>query len=942
MTSYCVRNLFATFVFAVSSLGQIGSAYADDLAGWNQTLQRISSGVVSIRVDSTRAFDTEWNSSSQATGFVVDAKRGLILTNRHVVTAGPVTAEAIFLNNEEVRLTPVYRDPVHDFGLYRYDPSELRYIEPAELPLYPDGAVVGREIRVIGNDAGEQLSILSGTIARLDREAPVYGAGKYNDFNTYYFQAASGTSGGSSGSPVIDINGRVIALNAGGSAQAASSFFLPLDRIARAVELIRDDEPVARGTLQTIFVVEPFDELRRLGLTRELETDIREQFPESTGMLVVRQVINNAPADDKLTPGDIVRAVNGKTVVDFVTLASILDAGVGGDVNIEIERGGTKLTYPLPITDLHAISPDRFLQFGNAIVHNLSYQQARHYNRPIQGVYISNPGYIFASAAVPRGAVITEFNGQPVIDIDQLENVLDTLADGDKATVRYVTLGAPKTEVVRLIRMDRRWFPAVHCTRNDTTGSWPCRDLAPGPKATPAQVATTQFVSADNAIERALAPSLVLVNFDMPYGVSGIAEKHYYGTGVIVDKARGLVVVDRNTVPVRMGDVKLTFAGSLEVDAKVETIHPLHNLAMLRYDPTLIGDTPVSDIRFSGKTLKPADSVWVVGLGGDHRLSQQQTEVASVDALTLPLMRTLRFRDRNLEAISVINAPSNIDGVLSDAKGRVHALWSSFAVQSGKSLDQAYRGIAADVVQEFVEKVRSGQSFYSLEAEFGYMPLATARKLGLPESRAEALERHNPRRRQALVVNRLTGGSPASKVLKVGDIVLAVDGQTVNTFRDVERATQRDSVSLDVWRNDEEVLVALDTAKLSGRGIDRALAWAGALLQTPHRALSVQRGLEPTGVYVAFFNYGSPATRYRLWAGRRIIEVDGNPTPDMDSFIAAIKNKQDRESVRLKTVSFNDAVEVTTLKLDMKYWAPYELTLTESGWERSAVSAAEN
>ena len=64
---------------------------------WAGTLERISTGVVSIRVDSTRAFDTEWNSSSQATGFVVDAERGLILTNRHVVTPGPVVAEAIFL-----------------------------------------------------------------------------------------------------------------------------------------------------------------------------------------------------------------------------------------------------------------------------------------------------------------------------------------------------------------------------------------------------------------------------------------------------------------------------------------------------------------------------------------------------------------------------------------------------------------------------------------------------------------------------------------------------------------------------------------------------------------------------------------------------------------------------------------------------------------------------
>jgi len=378
------------------------------------------------------AFPRGWcryASTARGLGFVVDATRGIILTNRHVVTPGPVTAEAVFRNNEEVRLTPIYRDPVHDFGFFRYDPAELQYITPAELPLVPGGAGIGKEIRVIGNDAGEQLSILAGTIARLDRQAPVYGRGKYNDFNTFYFQAASGTSGGSSGSPVVNIDGEVVALNAGANSSAASSFFLPLDRIERALQDLRAGNAVSRGTLQTTFQSKAFDELKRLGLTAESEREARSKDSTQTSMLTVDQVIPESPAAGKLAPGDILIRINGKLTTEFVPLAAVLDSHVGQEIEIELERGGKQLIHTVRVDDLHSITPDEYLEFGDGTVNTLSYQQARHYNRKPSGVYVANPGYLLSKSAIPRGAVILEMDGKPVNDLDDFEAALDRCAN---------------------------------------------------------------------------------------------------------------------------------------------------------------------------------------------------------------------------------------------------------------------------------------------------------------------------------------------------------------------------------------------------------------------------------------------------------------------------------------------------------------------------------
>ena len=904
---------------------------------WAGTLKRIASGVVSIRVDSTRAFDTEWNSSSQATGFVVDAKRGLILTNRHVVTPGPVIAEAIFLNKEEVRLTPIYRDPVHDFGLFRYDPEDLVYMEPAELPLVPGSARTGLEVRVVGNDAGEQLSILAGTIARLDRKAPDYGRGKYNDFNTFYFQAASSTSGGSSGSPVINIEGEVVALNAGGNNNAASSFFLPLDRVKRAMKLIQSGEPVTRGTIQTVFERKPFDELRRLGLTSKSEDLVRRRFPDQTGMLTVQQIIPGSVSDGEFEPGDILVSVNGELITEFIPLAALMDDSVGKVIKIKIERGGSPFTKEITVADLHEFLPDEFLEFGDAVVHNVSYHQARHYNRPQKGVYIASPGYMFSRAAIPRAAVISEVAGIPVVNVGDLERELSKLADGDRATFRYHTIEDSRNSIVRSVEMDRTWFPARHCRRSDDTGLWPCRELAAGPEPSKFRPGSTKFPKNGDYRVNLVMPSLVVVTFDLPYTVSGVADRHYYGTGLIVDVERGLVLVDRNTVPIAIGDVTITFAGSLQVAGRVEYIHPLHNLAMVAYEPGLIGDTPVQAAQFSAEKVEVGDNLWVVGLKGDHQLVHQETTVASIDPITLPLSRTMRFRETNLETISLVNAPENIDGVIVGEDGKVVAKWVSFAYESGGEAGQVNRGISAEIVREFVSVVISGHPIFSLEAELGYTPLFAARKLGLDEEWLDKLETHNPGGRRVLTVTRLVAGSNAARQLRNGDMILAVDNKLVSTFRELEQAVQKPGVGLTVWRDSELVLLDIDTAVLDGVGISHIFSWAGTLLQNPHRAMAAQRAIDQTGVYIAFFNYGSPASRYGLWAGRRIVAVDGKEIPDLQTFIDVVSGKDDQSSVRIKTVTWNGAVEIVTLKLDNQYWPAYEIKRVDDGWVRASI-----
>ena len=78
------------------------TAATGENAEWQATIEQVVKNVVSIHFCQTCSFDTSPALSSEATGFVVDAAKGYILTNRHVVGSGPFWGYCIFDNHEEV------------------------------------------------------------------------------------------------------------------------------------------------------------------------------------------------------------------------------------------------------------------------------------------------------------------------------------------------------------------------------------------------------------------------------------------------------------------------------------------------------------------------------------------------------------------------------------------------------------------------------------------------------------------------------------------------------------------------------------------------------------------------------------------------------------------------------------------------------------------------
>ena len=798
-------------------------------------------------------------------------------------------------------------------------------------------------MRVVGNDAGEKLSILPGILARLDRPAPNYGAGRYTDFNTFYMQAASSTSGGSSGSPVLNVAGRCIALNAGANVSSSASYYFPLDRVIRALECLREEEHVTRGTIQVEFEHKAFDEARRLGLPEEAEKEFRSAYPERAGLLIAKTVVPGGPSDTFLENGDILYRIDSALISHFVELEDYLDGHIGNEILVEVVRDGIVLSMHIKIQDLHSITPSRFISIGNGVVHELSYQMARSFNVRTGAPFVSSAGYTFGVADIPRLSMILRVGDRPTETFDQFVNATESFGPGDEILVKYAKLATPRLLKCVSVKIDS-YFETEMYTRNDQTGVWDIKKMEK--KTSSHQVKRDApklkcFMEVSNvswAVNHVIR-ALVFVESRTPHLIENLDSHVHSGVGVVVDNVIGLIICDRSAVPTACCDIQATFGNSVTCDAELVFQHPFRNYVVLHYDVDKTGAGPTIPAveLFEDATNFDAKEVTIVAIGDDHVPVAKKTTMTKVRECYVAPSIPPRFRPINTEMISVEHAIENCHGgvLMEETRGKIYGFW--FGIPDARN-ELIYIGLPACYAISTIKTIRQwvGSSasviprMTLLDVELARIPLSKARRQGLSNEWMERFALASSTSHSILSVkstfNTTMNGVRFADDLKdtqrfiCGDIVLTINGIIVTRCLDLFHIEE----SLSGGEELLEVLVLRDSSEqmllvapklvaviepatsvmtrrlMNGHTIrlpnkmspPSLLSFGGMTLQEPYESTRQQTiqtdfplSLTP---YITMVQTGSPAEVCGLTSGFYVLQIDETSLTDTAQYASFV------------------------------------------------------
>ncbi|KAJ2706503.1 hypothetical protein FB645_001510 [Coemansia sp. IMI 203386] len=633
----------------MSSSSAVSLSLDGDKTKWNYIQEHLRDSVVAIQCTDAFFFDTEDAVSGNATGFVVDAELGLIVSNRHVMGPGPSYHKGVFFNNAEVSLQPCYYDPMHDFSIFRYDPAELKSFKPKAIALCPEKAYSGMEFRIVGNNMDEKMSVHPGELSQIDRNVVLYGEG-YTDYNSFYIQASTTSNGGSSGSPVVNIDCEAVALMAGGYVSASSTYFLPLHRVVYALEFVKRNEVPPRGTVQAIFThITHFDAEKR-DLSKEMAIENGIDVDGTNGVLAVEKILPSGPADGKLKIGDIVVSINNKPIPGFVEMSDIVDSSVGNNIDFYIFRDNSFIHVEVAVQDLFSITPSKMLRVGGAYFHDMSFQLAARNSVPISGVYATT----YYDSFMPFDQydscrIIYSVSGIPTPNLDALIKAFSSLNREQHVVLKLRSRDTVREEQVCLAKSPLVSLPDIIFTRSSATGFWSTEPfngfLQSGDNTVDKTAAEPTELSAQNsktsaikkisqkvtlgkqAITESLSKTLNIItgndasslskpnkierkqnqnDVDFPSKLKKVAQCMVSiqissisfadgsftvtksGNGLIVSKDHGIILCSTPLVSNPTCEIEVKFQGKVEIQATLAYSHPLYPISFLKYDPGLL------------------------------------------------------------------------------------------------------------------------------------------------------------------------------------------------------------------------------------------------------------------------------------------------------------------------------------------------------------------
>ena len=273
--------------------------------------------------------EREYKTNALGSGVIVDAKKGYIITNNHVVEDMDNIKVKLF-DKREYKAEIMGTDPKSDLAILKIKAENLRQLKLGN----SDKLRVGEWVMAVGSPFSENLShtVTTGIVSAMGRSNIIRGQ-NYEDF----IQTDAAINPGNSGGALLNMKGELIGINtaiATGGYERGNrgvGFAIPSNMSERIMSDLIDKGYVTRSWLGVY--IQPIDD----DAAKALEMDSRD------GALVT-QVVGDSPAEKAgVEEGDVIVRFDNKNITDSSNLRNIVSLmPPGSKSEVVVFRNGSK------------------------------------------------------------------------------------------------------------------------------------------------------------------------------------------------------------------------------------------------------------------------------------------------------------------------------------------------------------------------------------------------------------------------------------------------------------------------------------------------------------------------------------------------------------------------------------------------------------------------